>query len=154
MVCMFATPWRTAGTAASVIVVSTFWEREVSNGHHPGGGTHIEDLKDLLQVQLPDGNCLSVFVRVEMSRDRIPFTPLDELLLNVCHNPAIERAISDGSRYVSLVKLTPTTDLLHHTRTDRLRPVSFRISPARALGRHLHKIIRVRVHSPPSPSCV
>ena len=156
-VSVLATSWRTAGAAGSVVVVSAFWEWEVSNGHHLSGGTHVEDLKNLVQVHPPGGNRLFVFLRVEMPRDRIPFSPLDDLLLNICHDPAVESIVSGRSRYMSLAKLTPRIDLSHHRRTDRARPVSSHWSLGRALGRRLRKITRVRhdpVHSSQSPSCV
>ena len=140
-----------------MVVVSAFWEREVSNSHHPSDGTHVEDLKDILQVHPPGGNCLFVFLRVEIPRDRIPSSPLDKPLLNICHNPAVESIVNGGSRHMSLAKLTPTIDLSHHTRTDRLRLVSSPSSLGRALGRRLRKTIRARhdpVDSPPTPSCV
>jgi len=79
-----------------VVVVSAFWGREVSNGHHPSDGTHVEGLKNLVQVHPPSGNSLFVFLRVQTPRDGIPFDPLDELLLNVCYNPAVESIISSG----------------------------------------------------------
>ena len=154
---LFATSWRTAGTAASVVVGSAFWGRGVSNGHHPRDGTHVENLKNPLQVHPPGGNCLFVFLRVEMPRDCIPSSPLDDLLPNICHDSTVGSIIGGGSRYMSLVILTPKIDLSHHTRTDRLRPVSSHSSLGRALDRRRRKITRARhdlVHSPPSPSCV
>ena len=140
-----------------MVVVSAFWWREVSDGHHPSDGTHVEDLKNLVQVHPPSGNSLFFFLRVDTPGDRIPFDPLDELLLNICHDPAVESIMSGGSRYMSLVKLTPTIGLSHHTRTDRLRPLSSHSSLGPALGRRLRKATPVRHdpdHSPQSPSCV
>jgi len=157
VVSLFATSWRTAGTAASVVVVSAFWGREVSSGHHPSDGTHVEDLKNLLQVHPPGCNLLFVFLRVETPRNRIPSSPLDELVLDICHGTAIESIICTGSKHILLVQLTPTTGVSHHTRTDRLRPVSFPSSLGRALGRPRRKTTRARhdpVLSPLSPSCV
>ena len=154
---VFVTSWRTAGTAASVGVASAFWERKVSSCHYPSDGTHVEDLKNLVQVHPPGSNRLFIFLRIEMPRDRIPFSPLGDILLNICHDPAVESIMSGGSRYMSLVKHTPKIGLSHHTRTDQLRPVSSHSSLGQALGRRLCKATRVRHdpdHSPPSPSCV
>jgi len=86
-----------------VLIASSFWNRKVSDGHHPSDRTHLEDLKDLVEVQPPGSNHLFVVIPVEKSRDRIPFTPLDELLVNIYHGPVIEGTLADGSRYMSLV---------------------------------------------------
>jgi len=66
-----------------------FWEREVSNGHDSSGGTHVKDLKNLFDARSLGGDRLSVPPRVQMSRDRIPFTllgglPQAEYLLRSC----------------------------------------------------------------------
>jgi len=146
--------WRTAG---SVFVGSAFWEGEVSNGHHSRDRTHVEDLKNILEAQPPGRDRLSIFLRVEMPTDRAPSIPLDELPLDIRYGPAIESIIMDGSRCVSLVQLTPTTDLLHRTRTDRARPASFHSSPGRVLGRYRRRITQARrdpVHSPLDPCYV
>ena len=79
-----------------MVVVSAFWGREVSNGHHPSDGTHVEDLKNLVQVHPPSGNSLFFFLCVETPRDTISFNPPDELLLNMCYDPAVESIISGG----------------------------------------------------------
>ena len=95
-----------AETAASVVIVfiaSTFREREVSSGHHSSDRTYVKDLKNLFEPRPPDRDRPFVFLRMETPRDRIPFTPLDKFLLNICYCPAIKGNIMDGSRYVSLV---------------------------------------------------
>jgi len=112
------TSQRTAGAAASVFVGSAFWEREVSNGHHSSDRTHVKDPKNIFEAQPPGGDGLFIFLRAKMPRDHVPFTPLDELSLNICYGPVIESVIMDGSRYMSLAQLTPTIDLSHCTRTD------------------------------------
>ena len=141
-----------------MVVVSAFWGREVSNGHHPSDGTHVKDLKNLIQVQPPGGDRLFIFLCIEIARGRIPFNPLGDLLLNICYDPAVESILSSGSKYMSLVKPTLRIDLSHHTRADRARPVSFHLSLGRALGRRRRKTTQARhdpVHSSPSPtSCV
>ena len=109
---------RTAGTAESVFIGSAFWEREVSNGHCSSDRTHGKDPKNIFEAQPPGGDGLFIFLRTKMPRDHAPFTPLDELPLNICYGPAIESVIMVGSRYMSLVRLTPTIGLSHRTRTD------------------------------------
>jgi len=90
--------------------------REVSNGHHLSDRTHVKDLKSILEAQPPAGDRLLIFLRVETPRDRIDSTPLDKFPLNICHGPAIGGIIIDGLRYKSLIQLTSTADLSHHTR--------------------------------------
>jgi len=90
MVLVSVTSWRVAETAASALTTSAFWEWEVSNDHHSSDGTHVKDLKNLVQVQPPGGNRFFIFLRVETPRNRIPSAPLGEPRLNVCHCPAIE----------------------------------------------------------------
>ena len=51
-------------------------------------------MKDPVEVQPPGGNCLFIILRVEMSRDYVPFTPLDDAPPNLGHGPAIENSIS------------------------------------------------------------
>jgi hypothetical protein len=110
----------TAATAASVVTVSAFWEREVSSGHHSSDRTYVQDLKNVFEVQPPGGDRLFIFLRAETLRDRIPFTPLDQLPLDICHCPAIERVYISGGwwKCVSLARPTASIDLSHHTRTD------------------------------------
>jgi len=101
-----------------VFVAGSFWNRKVSTSLYRKDRTHVEDLKDLVEVQLPGGDRLLVVLRAEVPRDRIPFIPLDQLLLNVCHGPKIESILVDGSRCMFLARLTTSIDLSHHTRTD------------------------------------
>lgn len=54
---------------------------------------YFEDLKNLLEIRLPSFDFLFV-VRVERSEECIPFAPLDNVPLNFCDNPAIERFVS------------------------------------------------------------
>jgi hypothetical protein len=90
MVWVFVASRRTPEPAASVLVASAFWEREVSNGHHSSDRTHFKDLKNPFDVQLPGGDRRFISLPVEIFREHIPFTPLDEPPLNICHCPAIE----------------------------------------------------------------
>ena len=65
------------------------WQRSSESG-----GTHVEHMKDLVEFQPPGDNCHFIVLRVEISRDYVPFTPLDDVPLNLGHNPAIESPIS------------------------------------------------------------
>jgi hypothetical protein len=47
-------------------------------------------VKDLIEILPPSRYRLFVVLRVEQSRDRIPFTPLDDLALDLGQGPAIE----------------------------------------------------------------
>ena len=51
-------------------------EAEVGVGHYSNERTHVNDLKNLVEVQLPGGDRLLVVLRVETPRDSVPFTPL------------------------------------------------------------------------------
>ena len=52
--------------------------------------THIEDVKDPMEVLPPSGNRTLVILHVEESGDRMSFTLLGDLLLDLGHSPAIE----------------------------------------------------------------
>jgi hypothetical protein len=65
-------------------------EREFSNGHHSDSRTYVQDPKDLFEARPPTGNRLFISPRAETPRDRIPFTPLDQVLMYFCHCPEIE----------------------------------------------------------------
>ena len=54
------------------------------------GRTHLKDMKNPVQVQPPSSDRLIVVLPVETSRDRISFTPLDDVPLDLGHSPAIE----------------------------------------------------------------
>jgi len=58
-----------------VFVAGSFWNRKVSTSLYRKDRTHVEDLKDLVEVQLPGGDRLLVVLRAEVPRDRIPFIP-------------------------------------------------------------------------------
>ena len=52
-----------------------------------GNGTHVEDTKDPLDVQIPGRDRLLIVIRVITSRDRIPSAPLGDVPLDLVHNP-------------------------------------------------------------------
>jgi hypothetical protein len=85
-------------TAVFAFVASSLWNRKVSNGLHSSDRAHFEDLKNLVEVRPPGGDPLFITLRVETSRDHIPFTPLDELPLNIRHSPGIESSLVGGPK--------------------------------------------------------
>ena len=116
---VFATSWRTAGMASSAFIGSSFWGLKVSNGSHPSDKTYVKDLDNLIEVQPPGSDDLFTFPRVETPGDRIQFIPLGQLPLNVCHCPAIEEIIVDGSKHTSLaLALTMSIGLWPRARSD------------------------------------
>ena len=141
---VFVISGRTTGMVIPVFVASSFWKWIVSDSHRSDDRTHVKDPKDIFEVRPPSGDRLFIFLRVEVSRDRIPFAPLDQLPLNICYRPAIETILVDGSGSMSLVPLTPLIHLSHHTQTDSGHPFSFHSSPGQALGRRRHKLSQAR----------
>jgi len=69
---------------------------EVNNGHHSKDRTHVKDLKNILEAQLPGSDRLFIFLRAETPTNHAPFIPLRELPPNICYGPAIERIIING----------------------------------------------------------
>jgi len=49
----------------------------VGTGLCSNSGTHLEDLKDFVEVQLPGSNRLLVVLHAETPGDNAPFIPLD-----------------------------------------------------------------------------
>jgi len=64
-------------TVTFVFVTGSFWNRKVSTSLHRKDRTHVKNLKDLVEVQLPGGDRLLVVLRAEVPRDRIAFVPLE-----------------------------------------------------------------------------
>jgi len=62
----------------------------VSIGDKEVTETHIEDMKDPVEVQLPGSDRLLIILRVEKSRDRISLAPLDNVSLDLGHSPEVE----------------------------------------------------------------
>ena len=59
--------------------------------------THIEDMKDPIEVQFPSSNLLLVALCVEKSSSSISPAPFDEGHLNLCHSSTLG-AFSGWSR--------------------------------------------------------
>ena len=57
---------------------------------HSSDRTHVKDLKNLIEVRPPGVDRLFITLRVETPRDHIPFAPLDQLPLDICHYPTIK----------------------------------------------------------------
>ena len=72
----------------------SFWNLNFSNAPHSNDRTHIDDLENFVEVQLPASDSPFVVLRVKASRYRIPLTLLDlPPPLDVYHGPAIDRAL-------------------------------------------------------------
>ena len=74
---VFMTLWRMVETATFLFVVDAFWKQEVNTCLSLDDRTHVKDLKSLFEVRPPGRGHLFFVLRVEVSRDHIPFTPLD-----------------------------------------------------------------------------
>ena len=61
-------------------------------------GTHVEDMKDPNEVQLPGGDFFLVVLCVEVLRNHISFSLLDDLPLDFNHSPKV-RSKASSMRY-------------------------------------------------------
>ena len=75
-------------------------------------------MKDPVEVQLPASDRFFI-VHVDKSRDRIPFTPLDNFPLDLGHSPVIESVVSK-SLGVCIAGSTHVVRCSIASRTDRL----------------------------------
>jgi hypothetical protein len=53
-------------------------------------------VEDPVEVQPPGGDRIFIILRVEKSREQIPFALLDDLPLDLRHGPAIESMVSQS----------------------------------------------------------
>ena len=60
---------------------------ESQQSSHKSDMTHIKNVKNPAELQLPGSNRLFIFLRVIASGNRIPFTPLDGILLDLGDSP-------------------------------------------------------------------
>ena len=74
-------------------------------------------MKDPVEVQLPGGDSFFIILRVEKLRDRVSFTPLDDVSLDLGHSPVIGRFVS-GSPGISSVGLTHVVNCPIASNTD------------------------------------
>ena len=51
-------------------------------------------MKDPAEVQPPGGDCFLIVLRMEKPRDRVPFTILFDVPLDLGHGPMIESLVS------------------------------------------------------------
>jgi len=97
---VFVTSRLTAEPAASVLVItSTFWEWEVSDGHYSSGRTYVEDLKDLVELQPPDSDLFLVVLCMEVSRNYVSVSLLGDIPFDLCHSPGVRRKTIVRLRY-------------------------------------------------------
>ena len=54
-------------------------------------GTHVKDVEDPVEVQLPGPNRVLVALRVEDSGEPVPSTLLSDLLLNLIHGSTVQK---------------------------------------------------------------
>ena len=78
--------------------------------------THTKDMKDPGELLTPTHDHISVRSRMETPKDRVPFTLLDDLLLDLGHSPVIETLVSRSldvhiavSTYVVSFSIAPST---------------------------------------------
>ena len=71
-------------------LAGVFRKREISNGHCSGVRTHVEDLKNLVEVQLPAGNLFLVVLCMETSTNRISISLLDNVPFDLSHNSGVK----------------------------------------------------------------
>jgi hypothetical protein len=81
------------------------------------GRTHVKDVKNLDEVQPPGIDRVVVVLLVKTSRDRISFTPLHDVPLDLCYSPAIESLVG-GSSDIGIAGSTHITYCSTALRTD------------------------------------
>ena len=59
----------------------------VSHEHYSGGRTHVQDLKDLVEIQSPGDDLFPVVFYMQMSRNHVSFFLLSDIPFDLCHNP-------------------------------------------------------------------
>ena len=59
-----------------------------------GNGTHVEDMKDPVEVQSPGRNPFFIILRVEKARNNASITQLDNGSLDLRYSPAINETVS------------------------------------------------------------
>ena len=84
------TLWLTPGTTGSVLIASVFWKQEVSKGPYSSDKTHVEDLKHLVQVQPPGSDLFLVGLGMQMSRNPMSFSLLDDIPSDLRYSPGVK----------------------------------------------------------------
>ena len=72
-----------------MLIASVFWKQEVSNGRYSGDGTHVKDLKNLVQIRPTGGNLFLVALCMQMSRNPITFSLLGNIPFDLRHSPRV-----------------------------------------------------------------
>ena len=80
---------------------------------HKGDGTHVEDVKDSVEVQFPGGDRFFIARRMDESRDRVPLALFDDLPLDLCHSPAIKSVVSELPKVSRHHRFDPRHQLLN-----------------------------------------
>ena len=62
-------------------------EAESQQSSCRGDGTYVEDMKNTVEIQSPGSDRLFIILRVIISGDHIPFTPLDDVPLDLVRSP-------------------------------------------------------------------
>ena len=62
-----------------------------------GEGTHVKDTANFVELQPPGSDRIAVVLRMEGSREYIPFASFDYMSLDPSHDPAIERLVNEPS---------------------------------------------------------
>jgi len=75
-------------------------------------------MEDPGEVQPPGSDRLLIAPRVEEPRDGVPFPPLDDLPLNICHSPVIQGMVSESCIMCTSASFTYTVNSSIAPRTD------------------------------------
>src|ERR1700753_2215562 len=62
-----------------------------------GEGTHVKDTANFIELQPPGSDGIAIVLRMEGSREHIPFASFDYVTPDPSHDPAIERLVSELS---------------------------------------------------------
>lgn len=115
----------------------------LSTGLLSNDRTHVKDLNNFVDAQLPCSHHPSTAIRMEALRGCTPFAPLGWHFLNICCSPVSEITLMGSSKRLSPARPTSSIDSLHHARTGRARPASFCSSLRRTLNRCWRRVTRV-----------
>ena len=80
-------------------------------------GTHVKNVKNTVKLQPPGSDCLFIILRVVMSRDRVPFTSLNNVPLDLVHSSTIQSLVRK-SHGVRIADSTYVVNLSIASRTD------------------------------------
>ena len=75
--------------------------------------THVEDVKEPVELLHPSSDGVFIVLRVEQSRSRASFTPLDDLLLDLSHGSATGTSVSANQQTWQPAGLSVIFTLFH-----------------------------------------